>query len=207
MVAERDWTILLIGGSVGTGKSTLSRKLAAHFGVLAIEGDLFRQVLLSAVPKETQPELHRFGEPDTWTRPTEELVADTMAADMYLCHMSELVLTRQDVRQEPSILEAVWVQPEFAVQESFAGQSLKGRVRSLFLVEPEIDAIEGRLAQRGEWWSRIPAEQREARVAFFHAFGLEVRRRAEALGLPVLESRPFDTLLDRALVALDASPS
>jgi hypothetical protein len=32
--------------------------------------------------------------------------------------------------------------------------------------------------------------------------GLEMKRRAEALGLPVLESRPFETLESRALSAL-----
>ena len=38
-------------------------------------------------------------------------------------------------------------------------------------------------------------------------YGLEIKRQAEALGLPVLESRPFDTLLDRALAALEMPPS
>jgi hypothetical protein len=35
-------------------------------------------------------------------------------------------------------------------------------------------------------------------------YGKEIKRQAEALGLPILECRPFDTLIDRALAALDA---
>ena len=54
---QRDWTVLLIGGGVGAGKSTLSFALAEHFGVRAIEGDLFRLVLTSTIPYEVAPDL------------------------------------------------------------------------------------------------------------------------------------------------------
>ena len=80
-------------------------------------------------------------------------------------------------------------------------------MKSLFLYEPDIAELGARLSERGEWSSRIPEEERAPRLAFFHAFGLEIKRRAEALSLPVLESRPFDTLFDRALAALETHPS
>ena len=60
MTPDRDWTVLLIGGGVGSGKSTLSLAPAKHFDVRAIEGDLFRLLLLSAVPTDAEPELHIF---------------------------------------------------------------------------------------------------------------------------------------------------
>jgi hypothetical protein len=39
-------------------------------------------------------------------------------------------------------------------------------------------------------------------LAMHHEYGQEIKRQAEALGLPVLESRPLETLLDRALAVL-----
>jgi 2-phosphoglycerate kinase len=206
-VVERDWTLLLIGGGVGAGKSTLARRLAEHAGGSAIEADLFRLVLLSVVSKESEPDLHMFSEPDIWTRPVDELVERSLRSDHYLCRACESVIIRQVVRNEPAILEAVWLSPQFAAQDTFAGRTVIGEVRSLFLYEPEIDLLYDRFERRGSWWTQVPARERDARVAYFHAFGLEIKRQAEALGLPVLESRPFDTLLERALQALSSGSS
>jgi hypothetical protein len=36
----------------------------------------------------------------------------------------------------------------------------------------------------------------------FYEHGLLIKQRAEELGLPVLQSRPFETLFDRALAVL-----
>jgi 2-phosphoglycerate kinase len=203
--AERDWTVLLIGGSVGAGKSTLARGLATYFGINAIEGDLLRLVLLSAVSANAEPDLHLFSEPGVWSRPVEELVARSLSADRYLCRIAEPVLVRQIVRNEPSVLEAVWLRPEFATQGVYAGRHVTKEVAALFLYEPELDVLRNRFEGRGEWWAGVAVDERERRIAYFYAFGLEVKRRAESLRLPVLESRPFETLFERALAALDSS--
>ena len=102
--------------------------------------------------------------------------------------------------QQPSNSRGFWVLPEFAAQSSFNGIEITGGVRSLFLYEPDIDALKERLYDRdGE--RGMPSDQ-PGRLRMFHEHGLLIKQRAEALGLPTLEARPFETLLERALAAL-----
>ena len=75
-----------------------------------------------------------------------------------------------------------------------------GDVRSLFLYEPEIAALKERLYSRdGELG--LPSNQ-PSRLGMFYEYGLLIKERVEAVGLPALESRPFETLFDRGPEAL-----
>jgi hypothetical protein len=101
------------------------------------------------------------------------------------------------------VIQADWVMPELAMKDTFDGLSVQGQVRALFVYEPDVSVLRQRLDGRPDtWWSEVPEEEKAARTAMFHARGLEDKRKAEALGLPVVESLPFETLLDRALAAL-----
>ena len=76
-------------------------------------------------------------------------------------------------------------------------------VRGVFLYEPEHGAMEHRRRGRANPWDRAFSDDVMRNVAGMrHRHGIEMKRQAEALGLPVLESRPFETLEARALAAL-----
>ena len=198
-MVERDWHVLLIGGGTGCGKTTLSQQLARHFDVGVLEGDVLRWVIASAV-EGSDPELQARHEPSFWDQPWQEILQLSLKQSERLCEISQVVLVRHHFVNRPLILEGFWVLPEFAAQSSFNGIEITGRVRSLFLYEPDIDALKERLYDRdGE--RGIPSDQ-PGRLRMFHEHGLLIKQRAEALGLPTLEARPFETLLERALAAL-----
>ena len=61
---KRTWDVLLIGGASGTGKTSISYRIARHFGVGITEVDDFQQLLLRMTTAEQQPILHYW-----WTHP------------------------------------------------------------------------------------------------------------------------------------------
>jgi hypothetical protein len=71
-----------------------------------------------------------------------------------------------------------------------------GECRALFPVEPDLEQLKARLEDRyGQGWLASNPGNAEMN----HHYGLKVAADAAALGQPVLECRPFDTLLERRL--------
>ena len=54
----RSWQVLLIGGASGSGKTSVSYRLANHFNVGITEIDDFQVILERMTTPEQQPELH-----------------------------------------------------------------------------------------------------------------------------------------------------
>jgi 2-phosphoglycerate kinase len=202
-MTDRDWTILLIGGTSTAGKTTLAETLARRLSTRYLDLDLFWITLQPAVPPEVAPELHLF-EPDSiWSTLTpEELVERYLRVSKYMCHAIEHVIAHHSIIDVPVILDGAWVLPAFARQRIYAGHDTAS-VRSLFLVESSKDEIGARLRARPNGFAEEPAIAQQNGIDTQWLYGQEIKRQAEALHLPVLESRPFDTLLDRALTALE----
>jgi 2-phosphoglycerate kinase len=130
----------------------------------------------------------------------DEVVEVTLRLSRRICQVCEVVIARQHFTTHRLILEGFWLLPEFAGQPSFEGIDMSGRVRSLFLYEADASDLEQRYLHR-DGKVGLPDEQ-ASRLAVFQQHGLAIKQQAEALGLPVLESRPFETLQARALEAL-----
>jgi 2-phosphoglycerate kinase len=199
-MTRRDWQILLIGGGTGTGKTRLSEELARHFDVRVVEGDILRWAVEAAVAEGVDPDLHVFRDTSMWELPWQDILERSMRLAVRMCRINEAVLARQHYVKGPLILEAFWITPEFARQGVYDGVEMAAEVRSLFLYEPDVEVLReriyGRDGERG-----LPSDQ-PSRLAMFYEHNLLMKQRAEALSLPILESWPFETLLDRALAAL-----
>jgi len=202
---ERAWTILFIGGCSAVGKSTLACACAAHLDARVVDTDLFWMVLRRTVPYDVAPDLHFFTSEACWSLPTDELVERYLRVSRFVCDAIEVVVAHYASIGVTAIIEGCWVLPAFALQERYAGRDNASVRKALFLYEPSIDELKQRLRVRpGGSPEREPKSVRDANVQMQWQFGLEIKRQAEALGLPVLESRPYDTLLDRALALLNA---
>ena len=55
---KRPWDVLLLGGASGTGKISVSYKLARYFGVGITEVDDLHIVLETMTTPEQQPQFH-----------------------------------------------------------------------------------------------------------------------------------------------------
>jgi 2-phosphoglycerate kinase len=201
-VTAHNWTILLVGGPSATGKTTLAESLAVRFGLQHIDVDLIYMALRRAFPAHVAP--IRLYEQDElyWARPVDELMEHHLEFRTWFCRALEVVVAQQYRRGRPTVIEGTWLSPQFAKQRVYDGFLVDG-VHAVFLYEPEPYATERRRRQRANPWDRTfaPEVMRNIAVLRLH-IGEEMTREAEAVGLPVLESQPLETLEARALAAL-----
>ncbi|MEL7447611.1 MAG: hypothetical protein AAFN78_00285 [Pseudomonadota bacterium] len=118
--------ILLIGGSVGCGKSTIATEVAHHLEIVRIQStDMLREVMRLMLPQRVTPALHtssflawqcRPGN-EAGTTPEEEHVIDGFRSQAELLAMSCEAVVSRAVRERVSlIVEGVHIEPGMAAR-------------------------------------------------------------------------------------------
>lgn len=209
-ITARDWQVLLIGGNSGAGKTTVSQQLARHFGASTIQLDDFRLVLKLAVTPETHPLLYYFERnPDAWKQPTATLLADYMiAAGAYMSRRVEVVVAHHVATHAPLIFEGDGFVPAMTAQTSFADFSVQpGDVCAVYIIEDDGPTLMQSMTARGRGYDTLPKWQQFAQMRVARDYGGWLRAEAGKHGLPVLESRPVETLFERVLAVLERRPT
>lgn len=197
MVHERTWDVLLIGGASGVGKTSVSYRIARHAGVGITEIDDFQVVLERMTSPDEYPEFH------LWRRDPGAFLA--MLEDEKLGFMIrystrmgealEYVIANHLEDGPPIVLEGDFLLPSLAAKPVYDDVPAAGRVQALFIYEPDEQQIaRNYLAREGE------DQPERARLSWRYSEWL--RDEAERLGLAVLPSRPWDSLLERALALI-----
>jgi 2-phosphoglycerate kinase len=204
VVLDRSWTVLLVGGNAGSGKTTASRAAALSVGVPLTQVDDVRLALQAATSPRSHRALHAFvTDPNVWQRPTPELLELFLSVGRAVAAALEPVIAHHAYSDLPLILEGDGLLPRFARQGVYAGYRTD-RIRAVFLVESDEDELWGRAVARGRGFTeRSPAEQ-AAEIRLSVAFASWLTREAEEFGLPVIPSRPVDTAVQRVLAAASA---
>ncbi|MGW5741535.1 hypothetical protein [Amycolatopsis sp. NPDC003861] len=199
-MGERDWRVLLLGGASGTGKSRLSYPLARRYEVPIVEvDDLVLAVQRMTTPAQ-QPLVHYWDtHPDAGSLPVPRVLELQIAVAEALQPALEAVIGNHLETGTPVVIEGDYLLPALAAQDSFAGQAAGGRVRAVFLHEPD----PGRLV--ANYLEREPDEgEQRSRAQVSARYGDWLAARAGELGIPVLTARPWATALDRLCALLDA---
>lgn len=194
----RNWLVLLLGGAAGTGKSAISHRLARHFGISLTEVDDFQVLLERMTTPEQQPALHFWRtHPDPGSLSPEAIFEQGLEVRRVMAEGLEAVIANHLEAGTPVVLEGDFIHPLLAAQASFAGQPNQGRVRAVFLDEPDEAQLVANFARREpDQGSQVV----RARVSAL--YGAWLRREAGRLGLPVVDARPWATVLDRVLAVL-----
>jgi 2-phosphoglycerate kinase len=195
--STRPWQVLLLGGASGTGKTTVAYRIARELGTGVTEVDDFQVVLERMTTPEGQPALHFWRtHPDPGSLSAEEIHAQGLDILDVMVPALEAVVENHLEAGTPTVLEGDFIHPALAAREAFGEQPNGGRVRGVFLYEPdEAQVVRNFLA-------REPAtgpQATRARVSALRAAW--IRERCEELGVPALPARPWETLLDRVLDA------
>lgn len=194
----RTWQVLILGGPSGVGKTSVSYRLAQRFGVGITEIDDFQVLLERMTTPEQQPAVHFWRtHPAPHTLTAEEIFEQGLSIGHAMAPGLEAVIANHLESQAPIVLEGDFVHPALAAQASFAGQPNDGRVRAVFLYEPDEQQILANLLLREP---ESGPQARRARVSWL--YGQWLVREAERHGLPALPARPWDTILDRAIAAV-----
>lgn len=188
---DRAWTALLIGGPSGAGKSCTAYALAQEYGVSVLEIDDIGQALEAVTTAQTLPALH------FWDRGTDWKDIGVAGNVDWLIRVGEEIAPalRAVVQNHlegdvPIIIEGDFLHPELAASFEDA------RVKAFFVREAdEQQMIRNYAAREG-------GEAQDFRAAISVAYGEWIADACVRLGLPLLEARPWDSVVDRAIASL-----
>ena len=187
---ERSWDVLLIGGASGTGKSSVSYRLARHFGVGITEIDDLHSALLHMTTPEQLPWVHYWRmHPEVDALAAEEIVDLLISVSRALAPAIRAVVDRHVESRMPIVLEGDYLLPDTVV--------LNPRVKAVFLYEPDESQLLENFAAREPDGG---VQGKRARVG--RLYGAWLRDECLRLGVPALSARPWDTVLNRVSAAI-----
>jgi 2-phosphoglycerate kinase len=206
-VCPLSWKVLLIGGNSGAGKTAISRRLARRFSVGLAEVDDFRLVLERMTTPEQQPALFRLLallDVNAQSLASPQVACDALVeAAQVVSHALEIVVANHVATNTPTILEGDGIVPATAAQRVFAGCDVDHAVRAVFLVEQEKTQLLQNAFDKGRGFERLPADFQEHYIDTSWLYGQWLQRNAVRHGLPVVPPRPWETLEERVVSAIE----
>ena len=187
MGQTQNWTVLLVGGASGVGKSSITNALGKYYGVNVIKIDDIVMAMEAVTTVETLPMLHYFSTGVNWMKiGTSGNIDWLVSASRAIEPALKAIVADHLLEREPIILEGDFLQPAFAA--SFA----QPKVRTLFVHEADEDVIvQNYLAREG-------GEEQRFRAQVSTAYGLRLAETCKKYGVPLLEARPWNTAAERA---------
>lgn len=205
------WTVLLIGGASGNGKTTVAETLGRRFGVSWLQVDDLRLVLQygGLITATTHPALFAFlGDEAVWRKAPPVLRDQLIAIGALLAPAIETVVTHHLATGKSVIIEGDGILPSLfgrpALRAAVAGE----RVRGVFLTATAAQRranLTARGERSGSGGSGTRQRAGEAMNALYDAWiGAEATR----YGVPLVTASPRATLADRidATLGLAGSP-
>ena len=187
---KRNWDVLIISGASGSGKTCISLPLARHYGIDIVRVDNFQVLLKALTTHEILPDLHfEVTHPNNRKYGAEESLNLLISIARSLIPGLVAVVNDHIVENIPMILEGDFIHPEFMA--SFDNP----RVKSFLVHEPSREQIlQNYFAREGE--------NQPYRADGSYTYGNWLKENCIQLGIPVIESRPWDTLMERAIKKL-----
>jgi 2-phosphoglycerate kinase len=199
--AQRTWTVLLLGGASGVGKTTIAYQLADLFGVSVLQVDDLQAALERLTTPQQQPELH------FWRTNWDEFSAfsDKQLVEHFVSVAQgvfgpalEAVIGQHLEDDIPVIVEGDFVTPALGLMDAFDQEADRGRVRGLFLHDAE--------AQIAANFGGREGDSQEFRAHASWLNGEWLREECARLGVPNLSARPWNSAVERAVAALLTPP-
>ena len=186
-----DWTVTLICGAAGVGKSRLAAGLSNRYAVPLAEVDDIVTALMTMTDPAHHPALHYWDtHPEAQSWDAERIAEHHMRVASALRPALTAVIADHVESRAPVILEGDYLTPELA-------ETRGGAVRAVLVSEPDDDQLVANLRVREP---DVPAQRK--RVSVSRLVETELARRSMGLGVPVVSARPWDTAEERADQAL-----
>ena len=206
----RPWEVLLIGGVSGAGKTVAAAELARRLSIPWIGVDDLRlalqwtRVSLPA-PGQTEALYFFLNTPDVWSLPPERLRDGLIEVGEIMSPAIDVVVSNHLGNAGPVILEGDGILPSLAGRPEVKAGIDSGRVRFVFIHEPDAERLYANYLQRnrspeGHFETELRAEAR-TKALFSDWIATEARKRK----LPVIDSQPFETLIERIAAASSRS--
>lgn len=184
---------LCIAGPSGVGKSSLSYALAEHLNLPLTEvDDLFIAIEAITTPQQ-QPAIHHWNQnplASTTLEPEQVLEIHLKISRALSPAIAALIANHTQTRL-PIILEGDYLLPELIAANS-------DKVLGLVVLEDDPEQISRNYLRREP---NLGAQSHRSNTSWL--FGQWLRKECERYAIPVIAARPWDTVLARALQALN----
>jgi 2-phosphoglycerate kinase len=191
MEKNRDWMVLFIGGASGTGKSTLAYELAKFYGINVLEVDDIGQALKAMTPKDISPKIHYWDTGINWM----DIGVDgnlnwLIDVSKEIIPGLKAIVDRHIEDRVPIIIEGDFIFPELTLSYK------KSDVKCIYLLESDKNQI------IQNYLDREGGELQNYRADISIEYGNWLKNICIKNGINYLESRPWNTLLNRAIELL-----
>lgn len=188
---DRNWTVLFIGGASGIGKSSIAYEIARYYGVNVLEVDDVHLSVKTVTTKESFPAIHYWNTGVDWkdigVGANVNWLIDVSKEMIPI--LKELV-NRHMEDNLPIIIEGDFIDPEFTISFDHP------EVKSIFVNESDQNQI------LQNYFSREGGDLQHYRAEISIAYGKWIADTCNRYGIRVVESRPWDTVLDRTIKSL-----
>jgi hypothetical protein len=150
---------------------------------------------------EATAALHFDKRPGWWRVPPERLLEAQIAVGEALSPALEVVAENHVDQRLPVVLEGDGVLPALLDRPPVLTRAAGGRVRAVFVVEPDEAALLANVLARGSEAGFMTEAELRAVVRARLLYGRWLSEQARRAGLPVVSPRPWDTLADRIAAA------
>lgn len=189
-------TILLIGGSSGTGKSYLARRLSEYYKTPLTEVDDIRIALQQVVDKEKHPALFTFiDNPNFYSEYSEhEFTEKLLDVAKIVWKSLDVLISKHIVCDEPVIFEGDSIIPSLLMERKL------DNIKAIFIYD-DMENIKNRQVKRGR--DNKGDEKIYKNALFSYTHGNEIKQQAEAHGFLTISASPIETLFERTIEALE----
>jgi len=189
---RRNWTVLLIGGASGTGKSTLAYEIAKFFKVNVLEVDDIEKIIKATSPKELFPFLNYWDTGIDW----ENIGVDgninwLINVSKEIIPALKAIVQRHIEDNVPIIIEGDFINPEYT--NSFNNNC----VRNIFVIENDQNQI------IQNYFQREGGELQNYRAKISVEYGKWIKNECEKMEIQCFEPRPWNTQLERIIKLLE----
>jgi 2-phosphoglycerate kinase len=190
--------LLLLGGAAASGKSHSGNLVAERLGLACVSGDSLWHALQSVTTRESHAAFHYF-EPteEEWRQGAEFLCERHIVAAKAMTPAIDAFLDREIAEGHRLLFQSAWLTPEAAARR----QGASPETRAAFIHEPQESEVLATMVRRQRRESPSERQLRLAPMAW--RYGNWLRDGAEQHGLPVVQARPRERLVDRIVQAIE----
>ena len=201
------WSVLLIGGASGCGKSTVAQEIARTSGATWVQVDDLRLALQWSnvrLPSDEATDALSFFErtPDIWRLPAGRLQEGLVAVGEVMADAIAIVTGNHVVQHNPAVIEGDGILPSLLDRPDLAEFVASGQLKMVVLDPPTEEWLLANMIERGRGIpDRSEDETRNmARASWLYAQWL--RREAEERSIPVVLCLPWETRIERIDTAI-----
>ena len=187
---NRDWTVLIIGGASGTGKSTMAYKIADYYRISVLEFDDIHRTVKTLVKKLNYEKnqylaIHDLNGHNWKSLGVERNVNWLIKVSKEMSEFLYELVERHVEENVPVIIEGDFIVPEIIKP------ILSSKVKSIFVLEGDNNQIVN------NFQSREGGEKQNFRAEISVSYNNFLEKSCKEFNILTLESRPWDNIIER----------